>query len=169
MCGYGAPSGRCVWRPSGGHHHYSTCVPSLDTCPNEECDEDLENIVHSLCPQDCAKTLTINDEVLNIKGISITTRGLCYCKQDLHCTCVPEDQYYNGTFVGAPFSKLPVDFGSQQVAPRPYTDTKWEIPRDNLHLENVIGEGEFGRVVKGQAVDIHKQQGPITVAVKMLK
>lgn len=48
-------------------------------------------------------------------------------------------------------------------------DPKWEFPRSQLTLDTVLGEGEFGRVVKGYATDISGSMGVTTVAVKMLK
>lgn len=48
-------------------------------------------------------------------------------------------------------------------------DPKWEFPRSQLVLDTVLGEGEFGRVVKGYATNISGKTGIATVAVKMLK
>lgn len=48
-------------------------------------------------------------------------------------------------------------------------DPKWEFPLAQLELDTVLGEGEFGRVVKGYARDIGGKLGLTTVAVKMLK
>ncbi|KAG4073758.1 hypothetical protein HA402_000982 [Bradysia odoriphaga] len=48
-------------------------------------------------------------------------------------------------------------------------DPKWEFPRCQLVLDVVLGEGEFGKVVKGYATDIANRPGVTTVAVKMLK
>ncbi|XP_017043910.2 proto-oncogene tyrosine-protein kinase receptor Ret [Drosophila ficusphila] len=48
-------------------------------------------------------------------------------------------------------------------------DAKWEFPRDKLQLDTVLGEGEFGQVLKGYATDIAGLPGITTVAVKTLK
>lgn len=48
-------------------------------------------------------------------------------------------------------------------------NSKWEFDRNQLILDTVLGEGEFGRVVKGFATDIDGHEGVTTVAVKMLK
>jgi len=40
-------------------------------------------------------------------------------------------------------------------------DPKWEFPRSRLILEQVIGEGEFGKVLKAQAIDIPGTKGII--------
>lgn len=48
-------------------------------------------------------------------------------------------------------------------------DPKWEFPRSRLTIEQVLGEGEFGRVLRAKAIDIGGISGPTTVAVKTLK
>lgn len=54
-----------------------------------------------------------------------------------------------------------------RISPQP--DPKWEFPRSRLTIEQVLGEGEFGRVLRAKAVDIGGWPGPTTVAVKTLK
>ena len=59
-------------------------------------------------------------------------------------------------------------------------DKRWEFPRQNLILGEVIGEGEFGKVHIATAIDLKTEQDEETfdgqvspstkqVAVKMLK
>ena len=48
-------------------------------------------------------------------------------------------------------------------------DPSWEIPRDRLQLGKQLGEGAFGRVVRGALDSPVKSNQSITVAVKMLK
>ncbi|CAK9821735.1 Proto-oncogene tyrosine-protein kinase receptor Ret [Anthophora retusa] len=48
-------------------------------------------------------------------------------------------------------------------------DPKWEFPRSRLTIEQVLGEGEFGRVLRAKAIDIGGIPGATTVAVKTLK
>ncbi|KAK6628279.1 hypothetical protein RUM43_002091 [Polyplax serrata] len=50
-----------------------------------------------------------------------------------------------------------------------YYDKKWEFPRYRLTIEETIGEGEFGKVLKARADGIGGNQGSTTVAVKTLK
>jgi proto-oncogene tyrosine-protein kinase Ret len=33
-------------------------------------------------------------------------------------------------------------------------DPKWEFPRERLRIEQVLGEGEFGRVLRASAKDM---------------
>ncbi|XP_059488144.1 proto-oncogene tyrosine-protein kinase receptor Ret isoform X2 [Neocloeon triangulifer] len=48
-------------------------------------------------------------------------------------------------------------------------DPKWEFPRERLHIEKVVGEGEFGRVLQASAIDLPGVPGRTMVAVKALK
>ncbi|XP_038674942.1 receptor-type tyrosine-protein kinase FLT3 isoform X2 [Scyliorhinus canicula] len=48
-------------------------------------------------------------------------------------------------------------------------DIKWEFPRENLELGNVLGSGAFGKVMEATAYGISKADVPVQVAVKMLK
>ncbi|XP_072765447.1 proto-oncogene tyrosine-protein kinase receptor Ret isoform X2 [Anoplolepis gracilipes] len=48
-------------------------------------------------------------------------------------------------------------------------DPKWEFPRSMLKIEQVLGEGEFGRVLRAKAMNIAGMSGSTTVAVKTLK
>ncbi|XP_055386079.1 uncharacterized protein LOC129615054 [Condylostylus longicornis] len=49
------------------------------------------------------------------------------------------------------------------------SDSKWEFKRDLLVFDTLLGEGEFGKVLRGYATDIAGKTGITTVAVKMLK
>ncbi|XP_055943894.1 proto-oncogene tyrosine-protein kinase receptor Ret-like isoform X2 [Argiope bruennichi] len=59
-----------------------------------------------------------------------------------------------------------VDYPLQQNV---LQQAKLEFPRDQLTLEETLGEGEFGKVVKGKARNIAGMPGTTIVAVKMLK
>lgn len=48
-------------------------------------------------------------------------------------------------------------------------DSEWEIPRDLLLLGKSLGEGAFGKVVKGEGRGLLKEGVNSIVAVKMLK
>ena len=48
-------------------------------------------------------------------------------------------------------------------------DMKWDTSYTNLTFEDILGEGEFGRVFKASAIGLQGKQQNTTVAVKMLK
>ena len=45
----------------------------------------------------------------------------------------------------------------------------WEVSRENVTIEKVIGKGSFGQVAQGTACNLPLEKETITVAVKMLK
>lgn len=45
----------------------------------------------------------------------------------------------------------------------------WEVPRENVIIETVIGQGKFGQVARGTASQLQGRRGTSTVAIKMLK
>ena len=45
----------------------------------------------------------------------------------------------------------------------------WEVPRDHVTIEKIVGKGAFGQVAKGTAVQLRGRPGLTTVAFKMLK
>ena len=45
----------------------------------------------------------------------------------------------------------------------------FEVPHYNVQLEAEIGEGAFGRVYKGVAINLRRMRGATIVAVKQLK
>ena len=50
------------------------------------------------------------------------------------------------------------------------TSNKWEFPRDRLVLQNILGSGAFGIVMKAEADGINGfNSGTIPVAVKFVK
>ena len=54
-------------------------------------------------------------------------------------------------------------------APLHPSTRSWEVLRDHVSVEKIIGKGAFGQVAKGTAEQLHGRPGTITVAIKMLK
>ena len=48
-------------------------------------------------------------------------------------------------------------------------DEKWEIDREIISLQEVLGEGAFGRVMKAEVLGMPNMPFRFNVAVKMLK
>ena len=45
----------------------------------------------------------------------------------------------------------------------------WEVPRDNVIIEKVIGQGSFGEVAQGKVSELQGREGTTKVAIKRLK
>lgn len=45
----------------------------------------------------------------------------------------------------------------------------WEVPRENIIIEKIIGNGAFGQVAQGKASQLRGTEETIKVAIKMLK
>ena len=58
--------------------------------------------------------------------------------------------------------------GADYAPLHPLTSS-WEVPRHNVTLEKIIGNGAFGQVAKGTAVGLRGRPETTTVAIKMLK
>ena len=58
---------------------------------------------------------------------------------------------------------------SSQYAPLHRSTRSWEIPRENVIIEKIIGKGAFGQVAKGTAVGLRGTSPKTQVAVKMFK
>ena len=56
-------------------------------------------------------------------------------------------------------------------APLHPSTRSWEVPRDRVSVEKIIGKGAFGQVAKGTAeqLQLRGRLGTTTVAIKMLK
>ncbi|XP_053306575.1 proto-oncogene tyrosine-protein kinase receptor Ret [Spea bombifrons] len=87
--GLGAVTGRCQWRQGRGEGittNYSTCTPSMKTCPDGTCDA-VERKDLAICPQDC-----IRDNIIggHEKGFPLGIKagyGTCYCFKSEKCFC----------------------------------------------------------------------------------
>ncbi|XP_044170110.1 tyrosine kinase receptor Cad96Ca-like [Acropora millepora] len=56
-----------------------------------------------------------------------------------------------------------------EYAPINPATRSWEVSRENVTIEKVIGNGAFGQVAQGTAKNLPLEKGTTTVAVKMLK
>lgn len=65
--------------------------------------------------------------------------------------------------------KAPSAAGGADYAPLNPLTISWEVPRDHVIIEKVIGKGAFGQVAKGTAVGLRGRPETTTVAIKMLK
>ena len=45
----------------------------------------------------------------------------------------------------------------------------WEVPRENVIIEKIIGSGKFGQVAQGKASQLRGRNEATKVAIKMLK
>ena len=54
-------------------------------------------------------------------------------------------------------------------APLHPSTRSWEIEKQHVTIEKIIGKGAFGQVAKGTATGLRGRPGKTTVAVKMLK
>ena len=58
---------------------------------------------------------------------------------------------------------------SRQYTPLYPSTPSWEVPRQHVTLEKVIGKGAFGQVAKGTAKSIRGRPGKTLVAIKKLR
>ena len=63
----------------------------------------------------------------------------------------------------SPYSEI------NEYAPLHPRTRSWEVPRENIIIEKIIGKGAFGQVAQGKASQLRGRGGTITVAIKMLK
>ena len=56
-----------------------------------------------------------------------------------------------------------------QYAPLNLSTLSFEIPRENVTIEKIIGQGSFGQVAKGTVMSVHGRPQETLVAIKMLK
>ncbi|XP_065778296.1 proto-oncogene tyrosine-protein kinase receptor Ret isoform X2 [Muntiacus reevesi] len=189
--GLGSLTGRCEWRQGDGKgitRNFSTCSPSIRTCPDGHCDA-VESRDPNICPQDCLHALcddlcrtVITAAVLFSFIVSVLLSTFCIHRyhKNAHKPPIASAEM---TF-RRPAQAFPVSYSSSG-ARRPSLDSmenqvsvdtfkipedpKWEFPRKNLVLGKTLGEGEFGKVVKATAFRLKGKAGYTTVAVKMLK
>ena len=65
----------------------------------------------------------------------------------------------------SPVSSLP----NIEYAPLDMRTRSWEVERNNVKVEKIIGKGAFGQVAKGTAKNLPLRSGATNVAIKMVK
>ena len=74
-----------------------------------------------------------------------------------------------GRQVGAEVNVTSPLLERNEYAPLHPATRSWEVSRETVVIEKVIGQGAFGQVAQGKASELQGREGTITVAVKMLK
>jgi proto-oncogene tyrosine-protein kinase Ret len=183
ICGNNGPKDGLLRRPSKPTTTSSTEVPTsidsneiLVTIPTSSAILDL-NI------QSRNTTTHHKQDVCGLYCIGLVT-GLpmliacfiIYAILSKRCTSGKKDIYENANAfsmrtISSDTEVLHVDIPVNRMAEHLKLDleSKWEFDRSQLQLDFTLGEGEFGKVVKGYATNIADQKGVTTVAVKMLK
>ncbi|XP_039196683.1 proto-oncogene tyrosine-protein kinase receptor Ret [Crotalus tigris] len=92
--GVGVLMGKCQWRQGSGKGittNYSTCSPSIKTCPAGICDA-VESRDKRICPQDCTRTNIIGGHLKGNLGSGIKAgHGVCHCFPGVSCYCAKDD------------------------------------------------------------------------------
>lgn len=72
-------------------------------------------------------------------------------------------------FSGGTSSEISPYSDINEYAPLHPGTRSWEVPRESIIIEKIIGKGAFGQVAQGEASQLRGRDGTITVAIKMLK
>ena len=56
-----------------------------------------------------------------------------------------------------------------EYAPLDMRTRSWEVARNDVKIEKIIGKGAFGQVAKGTAKNLPFKSGATSVAIKMVK
>ena len=81
----------------------------------------------------------------------------------------PRAEYMDLTEIRTDKSKTQsADQAAYYAALHPSTRS-WEVERDHVTIEKIIGKGAFGQVAKGTVAELRGKPEITTVAIKMLK
>ncbi|XP_044155976.1 proto-oncogene tyrosine-protein kinase receptor Ret [Bufo gargarizans] len=86
--GLGSLTGKCQWRQGDGQgitRNYSTCTPSIFTCPDGICDA-VEGKDPAICPQDCTKMDILGGFERGFPSGIKAGHDTCHCFPD-RCVC----------------------------------------------------------------------------------
>ncbi|XP_067056810.1 fibroblast growth factor receptor 3-like isoform X1 [Acropora muricata] len=85
----------------------------------------------------------------------------------------PESSISRPTYVNlqevTQHSKMDSDPPHNEYAPLDLRTRSWEVAREDVIVEKIIGKGAFGQVAKGTAKNLSLSSGTRNVAIKMLK
>ena len=81
----------------------------------------------------------------------------------------PRSEYMDLTEATTDNSKTQSSAQSADYAPLHQSTRSWEVARQHVTIEKIIGKGAFGQVAKGTATGLRGRPGKTVVAVKMLK
>ena len=85
----------------------------------------------------------------------------------------PENSTSRPTYVNLQEVNLPsnmdLDPPNNEYAPLDLRTRSWEVAREDVTVEKIIGKGAFGQVAKGTVKNLSFRSGTGDVAIKMLK
>ena len=85
----------------------------------------------------------------------------------------PENSISRPTYVNLQEVNLPSNVDSDppnnKYAPLDLRTRSWEVAREDVIVEKIIGKGAFGQVAKGTVKNLSFRSGTGDVAIKMLK
>ena len=64
---------------------------------------------------------------------------------------------------------MPIVSQIGDYAPLHQSTRLWEVPRDHVTIDKIVGKGAFGQVAEGKVVELRGRPGLTTAAIKMLK
>jgi len=104
------------------------------------------------------------NEAVEIEGSNVNVKTTNHHAPSQYMALVEVVQSQGGTGPEiSPYSKI------NEYAPLHPGTRSWEVPRENIIIEKIIGKGAFGQVAQGKASQLRGRDGTVTVAIKMLK
>lgn len=124
-------------------------------------------ILPGQCGLSCVLLIVLCPILLTVVIVSLVVSRRKYVRRLKKITLSNDQQ--NGDAETDTLHDIPLHAVNTEFTFKSDGDPKWEFPRSQLVLDTNLGEGEFGKVVKGYATNIDGHAGVTTVAVKMLK
>ncbi|XP_015751961.1 PREDICTED: fibroblast growth factor receptor homolog 1-like [Acropora digitifera] len=118
------------------------------------------------CRKENTKGMTLNDRIEEYENSDTCSRF--FKDED-----APESSLSRPTYVNlqevALHSNMDSDPPHNEYAPLDLRTRSWEVAREDVIVEKIIGKGAFGQVAKGTAKNLSFRRGTGNVAIKMLK